>query len=333
MKKIYKILSVLLCLVVLAGTLIACNDSETASAEEFSYVSMRINPEIELVVDAENKVVAVNAINEDGETVLAEVTLVGLTVEEAGEAFTAMATELGFLDVDALEAHVYILVDGENEEKVNEIKDKLNKKINKFFDNKGIFGKVCEEELEKLNALATEWNVSVKEAKLISRILELYPEMTVEEVLELDIKERISLIKDDHKKNGLPAHIRDEYKVAVDELKEEYSELFDLSKQLKELKEALKNSELTEEELANLQAEYDAKMEEFNALKDAFMTAINELKAEKKEMIDEVKEEIKEHARNRREEFANKIREHQERFELNKEFIENQIKNWRGEHD
>ena len=125
MKKIYKILSVLLCLVVLTASLIGCQGNEgnnetasTASADELSYVSMRINPEIELVVDADNKVVAVNAINEDGETVLAELSLVGLTVEEAGEAFTAMATELGFIDVDALESHVYILVDGENDEKV-----------------------------------------------------------------------------------------------------------------------------------------------------------------------------------------------------------------------
>lgn len=74
-------------------------------------------------------------------------------------------------------------------------------------------------------------------------------------------------------------------------------------------------------------------MEEFNALKDAFTTALDELKAEKKEMIDQVKAEIKEHAKNRREEFANKIKEHEERFELDKENIENQIKNWRGEQE
>ena len=333
MKKIYKILSVLLCLVLLLGTLSACNNSETASADELSYVSMRINPEIELVVDAENKVVAVNAINEDGETVLTEITLVGLTVEEAGEAFTAMATELGFLDVDATEAHVYILVDGEDQEQVKDIEEKVTKKINDFFDKKGIFGKVSPEELTELEALATEWNVSVKDAKMISRILELYPEMTVEEILELDIKERISLIKDDHKNNGLPAHLRDEYKVAVDALKEEYAELFDLAKELKELKIALKNPELTEEEVATLQAEYDAKKEQFDTLKQAFTSALEQLKTEKKEKLEEVKTEIKETAKSRRDEFANKIKEHDERFQLNKENIENQIKNWRGEEE
>ena len=139
MKKLCKLLSVLLCVVMACACFIGCNtDATDAKAEELSYVSMRINPEIELVVDEEGIVVAVNAINEDGETVICQLELVGMTVEEAGEAFTAMATELGFIDLNAEQATVYILTEGENDEFVKEIEEKITEKINGFFDKKGV---------------------------------------------------------------------------------------------------------------------------------------------------------------------------------------------------
>ena len=333
MKKLYKLFSMVLGFVLLCACFVGCNSgATTAKAEELSYVSMRINPEIELVVDEDGEVVAVNAINEDGETVLCELNLVGMTAEEAGEAFTAMATELGFIDLDAEEATVYILTEGKNEEFVKDLEEKLTKKINGFFDKKGIFGKVSPEELEEFETLATEWNVSLKDARMISRILELYPEMTVEEILALDFEARIALIKDDSVKNGLPAHLRGEYKEAVDAIKEEYSELFELAKELKDLEVELKNKDLSEDELALIQEEYDAKKAEFETLKAQYEAEIATLKGEKREKVEEIKNDIKEKAQERRDEFAEKLQEHEDKFQEQKEEIEEKIKDWRDNH-
>ena len=331
MKKIYKLFSMVLGFILLCACFVGCN-STTANAEELSYISMRINPEIELVVDKDGEVVAVNAINEDGETVLCELNLIGMAAEEAGEAFTAMATELGFIDVDTEEATVYILTEGKNEEFVKDLEEKLTQKINGFFDRKGIFGKVSPEELEEFEALATEWNVSLKDARMISRILELYPEMTVEEILELDFEARIKLIKDDSVKNGLPAHLRGEYKTEVEAIKEEYSELFDLAKEIKALERELKNENLSEDELALIQEEYDVKKAEFETLKAQYEAAIAELKGEKREKIEDIKKEIGEKAQERRDEFAGKLQEHEDRIQNEKEKIEEQIKQWRDNH-
>lgn len=333
MKKIYKLLSMIVGFVMLCACFVGCNlGGTTADAEELSYIGMRINPEIELVVDKDGEVVAVNAINEDGETVLCELDLVGMTAEEAGEAFTAMATELGFIDVDAEEATVYILTEGENEEVVKDLEEKITKKINGFFDKKGIFGRVSPEELQEFEALATEWNVSLKDARMISRILELYPEMMVEDILAMEFEDRIKLIKDDGIKNGLPAHLRDEYKDSVDAIKEEYAKFFELAKELKELEIELKNEDLSEEELALIQEEYDTKKAEFETLKAQFEAAIAQLKEQKREFVEDVKNGIKEKAQQRRDEFAEKLQKHRERFEQQREEIENQIKQWRDNH-
>lgn len=332
MKRIFKLMSIVLGFCLLCASFFGCNTATTASVDGLSYISMRINPEIELVVDTDGKVVAVNAINEDGETVLCELTLVGMTAEEAGEAFTAMATELGFIDVNGEGATVYILAEGQNTEFVEELEEKLTDKIHKFFDKKGIVGKVSPEQLEEFEALATEWEVSLKDAKLISRILELYPEMTVEEILALSFEERVDLIKEDCAKNGLPVHMRDEYKKAVEEIKAEYSELFELAKEVKDLELQLKDENLSDDERATLQAEYDAKKAELDALKEQYKEKIEGLKAEKREKAEEVEKEIKEKAQERRDEFADKLKEHEDKLEEKKKEIEDKIKEWREHH-
>ncbi|MBQ8686042.1 MAG: hypothetical protein IJ514_07720 [Clostridia bacterium] len=329
MKRIFKLLSMVVGFCLLCASFFGCNSTTTASAEELSYISMRINPEIELVVDEEGEVVAVNAINEDGETVLCELELIGMTAEEAGEAFTAMATELGFIDVDGEDATVYILVEGNDTELMEKLEEKITEKINGFFDKKGIFGKVSPEELEAYEALAAEWEVSLKDARMISRILELYPEMTVEEILALSFEERIELIKEDSVKNGMPIDLRNEYREAVDAVKEEYAELFELAKELKDLETQLQNESLSEEDRALIQEEYDTKKAEYDELKKQYEEAVAALKAEKSEKAEEIENEIKEKAKERRDEFAEKLKEHEDKLQEQKEEIEDKIKQWR----
>ncbi|MGM9665332.1 MAG: hypothetical protein ACI3XX_02195, partial [Eubacteriales bacterium] len=292
-----------------------------------------INPEIELVVDKDEKVVSVNAINEDGETVLCELDLVGMTVEEAGEAFTDMAAELGFIDVDSEETTVYIMGNGENEELVNSIEEKLTEKINGYFDKKGIFGKVSRESLKEYEELAREWAISERDARMVSRILELYPEMTEEEVLALSLEERIELIKDNSVKNGLPASLLGKYNSEVQVVKEEFTNMFELRKEIKELELQLEDQTLSEEELALIREEYEAKKAEYDALKEQYEASIKELKEEKLEKIEKEKEQIKEEARQRREENAEKLRDHENDFNQKREEIENSIREWRDKYE
>lgn len=331
MKKLFKSLGVMLCFTFVFLALAGCDESTSdKEATELSYVAMRINPEIELIVDEENTVVGVNAVNEDGDTVLSEVDLNGLDIEEAAEEFTSEALEMGFINPEATDTTVYIFVEGENEDSSTELKENITERVNSFFDKKGMFGKASSENLNQYKDLAEKWEVSLIEAKIINRILELYPEMTIEEILELNFKERMQLIKDDYKNNGLPVKLRKYYKNEVEGIKKEYNELFELAMKLKMLSKELENTELTEDELATIQAEYDSIKAQFDALKEEYNKEIKTIKEKHSKKVNDVENELKEKAKNLREEALENLNKHEESFMQNKNEIEEKIKEWRN---
>jgi len=333
MKKTFKLLSIVFILILTTALLVGCNskkeeENNNNSNQELSYVSLRINPEIELLVDENGMVVTVNAVNSDGETVLYNLTLEGLTVEEAAEAFTSMSVELGFIDVDTTNASVYILVDGESVEYVKSLEEKITNKINDFFTNVGIYGQAVKEELEEFNKLAEEWHISVRDAILVERVLYLYPEMTKEEVLSLSYEEKINLIKS----SSLPANLHSEYKQKVEAIKEKYEELFDLEEEIKEIEAKLqKTEELLETEIAVLQAELEVKKLQYEALLKAYELEIATVNTYLQEKVKLVEEEIKNIYNTRKQEYEQKFKEHEEEIKDKIEDIKDLIDKWQNE--
>ena len=134
MKKIIKPVCVILMICLLSTGLVSCLGDNKDSAG-VTYITMRINPEIELVADDDMQIVATNAINEDGEIVLSQLELVGMDADDAAEAFTEKATELGYIDVESEENTVYIDVVSDDEEDNEDIKEDLSDKIKNYFEN------------------------------------------------------------------------------------------------------------------------------------------------------------------------------------------------------
>lgn len=346
MKKFSKLFCTLIAFLVLFVGVAGCNSNtnedntptggevEAPVVEELSYVSMRINPEIELVVDEEGIVVAVNAVNEDGETVLCQLELTGLTVEAAGEKFTEMSIELGFIDVDTEEAHVYLTINGENVEFITEIQEKVSKKINEVFDKLGVYGKACIEkleEIEELQAFADEWEIDIHEAQMVLRISELYPEMAIEDIIALDFIEMMELIKDEKEHHGMPINLKDEYNAAVELLNEEFTQLFELKGELRELQFKLMDPTLTEEEKATLEAEYALKKVEHDTLEALYKAAVEEIQLNVNEEIESAREHYRKRAQERRNQYADKLTEHLNRVQEEIDKIKDLIDSWRNE--
>lgn len=298
MKHFTKLASLAIVAVMALGVLAACDLSApvtpNATVTGMTYISMRINPEIELVADEDGTVVAVNPVNEDGEVVLTDTELVGMNVADAGAAFTEAATELGYIDTESDNNTVYVDVLGENEEIEEQIEKKLSEKITHFFQNKGIGGKVSPETLEKYADKVDEWGVSAGHAKAILRVLELYPEMTEQEVLALSVPERLALIKDYAKTNGLTVKLQKQLKADKEALREEYAEMFMLEQQIKDLEKQLESKELTEEQKAELQAQLEQAIPRYEELHTAYRNAITTLKNTHKQKLQEEKELAKE---------------------------------------
>ena len=328
MKKLFKTIALFVATLTLSTFFAGCNFTSSSEDDILTYVCMRINPEIEVIVDEDGLVVSVNAINVDGETVLSDLTLIGQTVEDAAEAFTDKATELGYIDVEAEENALYISADGTNEEVAEDIEDKVTDKVNKYFEDKGIFGKVHKETFEDLKTLATEWEVNLKEAKIIVRIQKMYPEMTIEEILALDFKEKLELVKENHKNNGIPTRLLDEYKSLVDELNLQFEELFSLEEQIKSYTEQLKDTNLTDERKAIIEGILTSLQEQLATLKEEYKLALEQIKSQIKTDLEQVNEQIQTEVNNRREQNRQKLEEHNRDFELSKDQIIEQVKNW-----
>ena len=329
-KNVIRILSLVLTLGLSIGVIAACGSVPTAAEENLTYVSLRINPEIEMVVDENDTVVAVNAINEDGDIVLSDLEWEGKSSEEAAEAFTDKAVELGYLDPDSEDATVYVDVDGEDDEISVNVKQKLTARIHQYFDNHGIYGKVSSETYEKYAKQAEAWDVSVGEAKMILRILDMYPEMTAEEVLALTVKERIALIRDNCKNNDdIPAAIRDDCKEKIEEIKEKYGDMFALAQEIAALRVELADPELTEQEKAAKEAALAEKEAEFKKLHDTYLTECKQAKEDICHAAEELKEQIKEQWKEQKQSCEQKIKEHKEHFEKSKDEIREKIRNWR----
>lgn len=141
-----KLLSLALCLCLLVGTalpLVSCKKSETPPAGTYTRMTVDINPSIEFMVDDQNKVVSVTALNDDGSILIAGEAFVGKTPEEATQLVMQLATDTGYLvkgeitvKDDADGQTVSITVSG-NSEYAKQLRENVKSDVEKFLkDNK-----------------------------------------------------------------------------------------------------------------------------------------------------------------------------------------------------
>lgn len=109
MKKTAMILAVVILSLSVLAVATGCNPTE-AQAE--SYVVVDINPSVEFVLDSDNKVLSVKAVNEDAQVMLyGEKGIIGLSVEDASRRIAELAVEYKYVKEDAT---ISVTVTGKN---------------------------------------------------------------------------------------------------------------------------------------------------------------------------------------------------------------------------
>ncbi|MDD6995588.1 MAG: hypothetical protein SPH68_06315 [Candidatus Borkfalkiaceae bacterium] len=132
-----------------------CSFGGCSKAAENTRMTVDINPSVELMVDADNKVVSVTALNDDAAVILQGTAFVGKTSDEAVQAVVQVATETGYIakgEISADENKVEITVSGDTKWAKDLYKD-AEKKVNEFFKESGITGTVERAEALKTDAL------------------------------------------------------------------------------------------------------------------------------------------------------------------------------------
>ena len=103
MKKFTAIISVLLVAILSTMLFAGCKQNnpggdtpggDTPSKESQTVMSLSLNPEIEFILDDENNVVTVNALNEDGYLIISLENFKGLSAEDAVNLFIKLSSEI-----------------------------------------------------------------------------------------------------------------------------------------------------------------------------------------------------------------------------------------------
>lgn len=227
-----KITTLILCLLLIFAMVFAFASCEKEEKGSPSYVSMDINPSIELTVDENSKVVSVYAANEDANVLLYEEQgIVGANVEDAVAKITELAIELGYLD--ETNKVVGTTVSSENAEWVKALQEKVNTKITATAQESGLEISTDAEgaysllrKLEKFKAEHPEnqaiQSISVSRFKLALSASE-NGEISLESAVQLNDAELIKLVEASHKK--LEVFATDAYNKAKQEAYAIFDEL------------------------------------------------------------------------------------------------------------
>ncbi|MBQ7352857.1 MAG: hypothetical protein IJW54_02515 [Clostridia bacterium] len=257
-------LSLILCLVI---PFASCGNKETV--EGYSYVTIDVNPSVELVVDGET-VVSVNAGNDDALVLLAGETIEGMKVEEATEKIVSLCEELGYLTDE--NNNVKLTVTADNNEIIEKIEEFAEKGAKKG-SLKAVINKIPRNaDQRKVNELKEEnaeiyKKLTAEKLRLIESIMKLSEEMTYEKGAEMNVSELLDMLKEltIDKKHAISDEVREQMETRLNELKQEakkrvaeiygdeYLEKWNVQTEIesyyKEIEKKIENIELSEEDI------------------------------------------------------------------------------------
>lgn len=243
---------------------------------ELSYVTIDINPSVELAVDGD-EVVEVIELNEDADIITNELDLIGLSLDEATTKIMESATETGYIDEFGEDNEVTITAYSEKEEARVDLQSKVLKRVTDHMKERkiNITSKLAGV-TETIKTEAEANNISNGKMLLVERAMNLDPTLDKATLITSSIKSIQESIKTNVKAR------REE----ISKNKEELKQIFEEKKQeriekAKEKIEALK-TKLIEENKAKVNSTNAAEREKVI-----------------KELLDEKKEAIKEQIKNR----------------------------------
>ena len=154
MKKRFISAILLLTLVLSAISFTSCSNKKSEEGG-ITRMTVDINPSVEFMIDEQNKIVSVTALNDDGSILIVGEAFVGKTPEEAVEMIVTLASDTGYLvqgNTEASENTVKISVSGDSKY-AEQLKKDIIEKADETLKALDINGKVEKVEALKIDAL------------------------------------------------------------------------------------------------------------------------------------------------------------------------------------
>ena len=193
MKKFISGICLMAMLCTSAAVLSACGGDD-----EMQVMNVSLNPEVEFILDENDKVVSVNALNEEGNLIINGQAFVGKNADEALELFVSVSKETGFLvEGNYGDNQISISLSGDD---ANKMYDKLKNDLNDYLADQNITAT-----LENAGKLSEEY--------LKEKVQECMPYLTGEEVEDMDYEELIESLKTSRQETAdmLSQQVKDAY--------------------------------------------------------------------------------------------------------------------------
>lgn len=159
-----------------------------------SIIILDVNPSIALSIDAEEKILSAEGLNEDGRIVLSGMDLAGVDLTVAVNAVIGSMLQKGYLS--DLQNAILVSVENKDAEKSAALQERISSLIGNAFHDGNLEGSVLSQTLNDTAALeqmARDYNISLGKAALIQEVTAQDAALTAESLAPLSITE-IALI-------------------------------------------------------------------------------------------------------------------------------------------
>ena len=283
MKK-FKPLLAIIGLLAIVLTVVACSGT-TANAAEEAYVTIDINPSVELIVNGQEEVVYVNALNEDAEVLLSGLDLIGMNVDEATDLIIQTAIELGYIDVEASDTVVQVSCTSDTA-LGEQIRERVKAAVNTAFQNRGVYGRATDKAFgQEFVEEAEGYGVTPGFLFLAKAVVAVQDEITLEDALLMTQEDLRDILKDAKDAAKEVIHeLRDQFIAERQAIHDEYQP------QIEAAQAVVANLET---QIATVQAQIDVEstpelVAQLNTLQADLVTAQDDLQA----LIDAMHAEI-----------------------------------------
>lgn len=328
-------------LTLLIGVIVGCA-APSVSADD-SYVTIDINPSIELIVSPRERVIAANPLNEDGEALLLEVSLVGKLLEDAMDLIIEKAIELGYIDVDSEEVFVSVATVNRDDNLGLKMQNRVKEAVNEAFKNRGMMGKGVDKAFTPdFVKEASDLGVTPGFLRLIQSVMAEDDELLLEDALLMTPQELMGTIYQAKRQmKDVAQGIRDDFFAARDLIREEYlpqiqaleGEMEALIEEIEELEGNLETLTSTEgydeaeaEALETLISEKQEALEALEAELEVIKTEFHEKLAEVRDAFHEASKEARDQLRAQNQARREAIRNQVEAFKNQMRERSNQMK-------
>ena len=171
-----------LCLVVMGGGAYTHRQDQRVEA----VIGIDVNPSVELHINRKNKVLQANALNQEGEAVLADMDLGGVDLNVAVHAIIGSMVTNGYLN--DLDNAILVTVSNDSVRKASALRTEIVGDIEKTLEENQVQAVVYDQqviELDEIKALAGQYGISYGKAYFLKELIAQNPSLTMADMEEL----------------------------------------------------------------------------------------------------------------------------------------------------